>query len=201
MGDKDHDEGDDHHHDEDQSSVPDVVLSADHKGGEEGEDVLFKQRAKLYRFDSQNKEWRERGTGDAKLLKNKEGKVRLLMRRDKTYKICANHYVSPHMKLQENKSNDKSWIWNCPADYAEETPSEEIFAIRFANVDHTKEFKKGWEDAQKIMEKFLGPASPQKQKEGAASSTPPAATPTAAAAPASSASSDSNAAASPTKPS
>lgn len=52
-------------------------------------------RAKPLRFASENDlpEWKERGTGDVKLLKHKEkGTIRLLMRRDKTLKICANHY-------------------------------------------------------------------------------------------------------------
>lgn len=54
-----------------------------------------RRRAKLFRFASENDlpEWKERGTGDVKLLKHKEkGTIRLLMRRDKTLKICANHY-------------------------------------------------------------------------------------------------------------
>lgn len=50
-------------------------------------------RAKLFRFDRDSKEWKERGTGDVRLLKHKEnGKSRLVMRRDKTLKVCANHY-------------------------------------------------------------------------------------------------------------
>lgn len=55
----------------------------------------FLRRAKLYRFASENDppEWKERGTGDVKLLKHKEkGTIRLLMRRDRTLKICANHH-------------------------------------------------------------------------------------------------------------
>lgn len=37
--------------------------------------------------------WKERGVGTVKLLKHKEsGKVRLLMRQNKTLKICANHF-------------------------------------------------------------------------------------------------------------
>ncbi|NXW47430.1 RANG protein, partial [Nyctiprogne leucopyga] len=63
---------------------------------EEDEEELFKMRAKLFRFASENDlpEWKERGTGDVKLLKHKEkGTIRLLMRRDKTLKICANHYM------------------------------------------------------------------------------------------------------------
>lgn len=48
----------------------------------------------MYRFASENDppEWKERGTGDVKLLRHKEkGSIRLLMRRDRTLKICANH--------------------------------------------------------------------------------------------------------------
>lgn len=54
---------------------------------------FLSRRAKLFRFDRDSKAWKERGTGDVKLLKHKEtGKVRLVMRRDKTLKVCANHY-------------------------------------------------------------------------------------------------------------
>lgn len=50
-------------------------------------------RAKLFKFVKDSNEWKERGTGDVRLLKHKEnGKTRLVMRRDKTLKVCANHY-------------------------------------------------------------------------------------------------------------
>ena len=50
-------------------------------------------RAKLFRFDRDSREWKERGTGEVRLLKHKEnGRTRLVMRRDKTLKVCANHY-------------------------------------------------------------------------------------------------------------
>lgn len=50
-------------------------------------------RAKLFKFDRDSREWKERGTGDVRLLKHKENqKTRLVMRRDKTLKVCANHY-------------------------------------------------------------------------------------------------------------
>jgi hypothetical protein len=50
------------------------------------------RRAKLFRFDTDASEWKERGTGDVRLLQHKTtGKVRLVMRRDKTLKVCANH--------------------------------------------------------------------------------------------------------------
>ena len=66
------------------------------KTNEESEDCLFKMRAKLFRFfksSDDKSEWKERGTGDIRLLKHKESnKTRLVMRRDKTLKVCANHY-------------------------------------------------------------------------------------------------------------
>lgn len=50
------------------------------------------RKCKLYRFDQDAKEWKERGVGQAKFLKHKESKkTRFLMRQDKTLKIRANH--------------------------------------------------------------------------------------------------------------
>ena len=65
----------------------------DIKTNEESEECTFKMRAKLFKFDRESREWKERGTGDVRLLKHKENhKTRLVMRRDKTLKVCANHY-------------------------------------------------------------------------------------------------------------
>lgn len=103
---------------------------------EEDEEVEFKMRAKLFRFDKPAGEWKERGTGDVRLLKHKEtGKIRLLMRRDKTHKICANHYVAPELSLTMNVGSDRSWVWHVPADFAEGEARPELLAIRFANSE------------------------------------------------------------------
>ncbi|XP_042298095.1 ran-specific GTPase-activating protein isoform X4 [Sceloporus undulatus] len=105
---------------------------------EEDEEELFKMRAKLFRFASENDlpEWKERGTGDVKLLKHKEkGTIRLLMRRDKTLKICANHYITPLMELKPNAGSDRAWVWNTHADFADESPKPELLAIRFLNAE------------------------------------------------------------------
>ncbi|CAN4101862.1 unnamed protein product [Withania somnifera] len=60
--------------------------------GEENENPIIDLKAKLYRFDKDGNQWKERGAGTVKLLKHKEtGKVRLVMRQSKTLKICANH--------------------------------------------------------------------------------------------------------------
>ncbi|GMI83733.1 hypothetical protein HRI_002042600 [Hibiscus trionum] len=60
--------------------------------GEENEDAILDLMSKLYRFDKEGNQWKERGAGTVKLLKHKEtGKVRLVMRQSKTLKIFANH--------------------------------------------------------------------------------------------------------------
>ncbi|KAH0551183.1 single stranded nucleic acid binding protein [Trichoglossum hirsutum] len=111
------------------------------KTNEEQEEQTFKMRAKLFRFDRENREWKERGTGDVRLLKHKEnGRTRLVMRRDKTLKVCANHYVVPDMKLSPNVGSDRSWVWNATADVSEGEPEAQTLAIRFANSD-SKFFK------------------------------------------------------------
>ena len=70
-----------------------LTEKVDTKTNEELEEQTFKMRAKLFRFDRDTKEWKERGTGDVRLLRHQENhKTRLVMRRDKTLKVCANHY-------------------------------------------------------------------------------------------------------------
>jgi len=119
---------------------------------EEDEEILFQIRAKLYRFEDSDKEWKERGTGDLKLLQNKETKkIRVLMRRDKILKICANHLVSPKMQLKPNVGNDKSWVYFCPADFADEVPKQENLCVRFATLENAAKFKEAFEEAQKKM--------------------------------------------------
>lgn len=57
--------------------------------------VFYCRRVKFFRFDNvvEFLEWKERGIGDVKLFKYKViGLIRLLMRRDKIYKVCVNYY-------------------------------------------------------------------------------------------------------------
>ncbi|CDO94847.1 unnamed protein product [Kluyveromyces dobzhanskii CBS 2104] len=134
---------------------PVVTLEkVDVKTNEENEAVLFKVRAKLFRFDGEAKEWKERGTGDVKFLQHKETKkVRLLMRRDKTLKVCANHIISPEYVLKPNVGSDRSWVYACTADIAEGQAEAFTFAIRFGNKENADNFKKEFEKAQEINKK------------------------------------------------
>ncbi|CDP09214.1 unnamed protein product [Coffea canephora] len=123
--------------------------------GEEDEDAILDLKSKLYRFDKDGNQWKERGAGSVKLLKHKEtGKVRLVMRQSKTLKICANHLVGPTMTVQEHIGNDKSCVWHA-ADFADGELKDEMFCIRFASVENCRTF----------MERVQEVAESQRSKE------------------------------------
>ncbi|KAL4279059.1 hypothetical protein GQ457_03G043540 [Hibiscus cannabinus] len=114
--------------------------------GEENEDAILDLKSKLYRFDKDVNQWKERGAGTVKLLKHKEtGKVRLVMRQSKTLKICANHLVLPTMTVQEHAGNDKSCLWHA-ADFADGELKDELFCIRFPSVENCKTFMEMFEE-------------------------------------------------------
>ncbi|EYU29337.1 hypothetical protein ABFS82_05G137500 [Erythranthe guttata] len=124
--------------------------------GEENEDVLLDLKAKLYRFDKEGNQWKERGAGTVKLLKHKESaKVRLVMRQNKTLKICANHLVLSTMSVQEHQGNEKSCVWHA-ADFSDGELKDETFCIRFASVENCKSFKDKIEEIAESQSKESG---------------------------------------------
>ncbi|CAD0081983.1 unnamed protein product, partial [Aureobasidium vineae] len=130
-----------------------LTEKVDTKTHEESEEQTFKMRAKLFKFDRDSREWKERGTGEVRLLKHKEnGRTRLVMRRDKTLKVCANHYVVPDMKLSPNVGSDRSWVWNASADVSEGEPEAQTLAIRFGNSENANLFKEAFIKAQQENE-------------------------------------------------
>jgi len=144
------------------NEAPLVTEEVEVKTCEEDEEVLVVLKSKLYRMASEcdPPEWKERGTGLVKLLKHKETKkIRVLMRRDKTLKICANHYVHPAMKLEENVSSDRSWLYKTPVDYSDgSTGGEELLAIRFPSVENAQQFKEAFVAAQDEMQAIMDAA-------------------------------------------
>lgn len=158
---------DDHEHDHDHDEVenPDPhfepIISlppVQTKTLEEDEEELVKLRAKLFRYDAESepREWKERGTGDVKILRHKQlGTCRVLMRRDKTLKICANHYVLPYLELKPNCGSDRAWVWSTPSDFADEEPKPELLAIRFANAENAQKFQEAFDKAKKVMAERL----------------------------------------------
>ena len=68
-----------------------ISNKANLKTGNEDEDPIWIQKAKVYRF--RDDKWKERGNGYCKLLRHKETKrIRFLLRTEKTKKVSANFY-------------------------------------------------------------------------------------------------------------
>ncbi|RVE50991.1 hypothetical protein evm_004400 [Chilo suppressalis] len=124
----------------------------DQKTGEEDEIVLFEHRAKLLRFDTNGKEWKERGLGNIKLLVHKDNfqKVRLLMRREQIMKVCCNHALSKEMTFQKMPNMDKAVTW-CAKDFSDGELISETFCLRFKTVQTCDEFMEIVKSAQSKM--------------------------------------------------
>lgn len=170
-----HEQHDQHDHEEVENPDPhfEPIISlppVQTKTLEEDEEELVKLRAKLFRYDTEaeTREWKERGTGDVKILRHKQlGTCRVLMRRDKTLKICANHYVLPHIELKPNCGSDRAWVWNTPSDFADEEPKQELLAIRFANAENAQKFQEAFEEAKKLMSERLKSSGTTSEKDAA----------------------------------
>ena len=143
-------------------SLPEKI---DVKIGEEDEEVMFSHRSKLYHFVAEEKQWKERGIGDIKLLRNvTSGKMRVLMRRDQVLKLCANHQITTDMSLQPNAGSGRSWVWSTHADFSEGECKAERLAVRFKNEDIARQFKEKFEECQEML-KNQASLKPPLQKE------------------------------------
>uniref|UniRef100_A0A2K5LX03 RAN binding protein 2 n=1 Tax=Cercocebus atys TaxID=9531 RepID=A0A2K5LX03_CERAT len=130
--------------------LPDLVEVS---SGEENEQVVFSHRAKLYRYDKDVGQWKERGIGDIKILQNYDNKqVRIVMRRDQVLKLCANHRITPDMTLQNMKGTERVWVWTA-CDFADGERKVEHLAVRFKLQDVADSFKKIFDEAKTAQEK------------------------------------------------
>uniref|UniRef100_A0A5F9CHU6 RanBD1 domain-containing protein n=1 Tax=Oryctolagus cuniculus TaxID=9986 RepID=A0A5F9CHU6_RABIT len=130
--------------------LPDLVEVS---SGEENEQVVFSHRAKLYRYDKDVGQWKERGIGDIKILQNYDNKqVRIVMRRDQVLKLCANHRITPDMTLQNMKGTERVWVWTA-CDFADGERKIEHLAVRFKLQDVADSFKKIFDEAKVAQEK------------------------------------------------
>ncbi|XP_054963438.1 E3 SUMO-protein ligase RanBP2 isoform X3 [Pan paniscus] len=130
--------------------LPDLVEVS---SGEENEQVVFSHRAKLYRYDKDVGQWKERGIGDIKILQNYDNKqVRIVMRRDQVLKLCANHRITPDMTLQNMKGTERVWLWTA-YDFADGERKVEHLAVRFKLQDVADSFKKIFDEAKTAQEK------------------------------------------------
>lgn len=93
--------------------------------------TVFSQRAKLYRYDPDLKEWKERGVGEMKVLHHTgSGAYRLLLRREQVHKVVLNQLIIPSMDLTAMSMSPNARCW-AGMNHAEDTPKLEKLAVRF----------------------------------------------------------------------
>ena len=147
------DDDGDHIHFDPIVELPECI---DVRTGEEDEEVRFSHRAKLFRYDKETSQWKERGIGDIKLLYNPDNrKYRIVMRREQVLKVCANHYVSPDLTLRPNAGSAKSWVWMA-MDASEDKVQVEQLAVRFKMEETAQQFKEAVDAAQENMKTGRG---------------------------------------------
>lgn len=109
------------------------------------------RKVKSYRFT--DGEWKERGLGPIKLLEHKKTKkIRVLMRRDKTLKICANFYVQQESKVAEHAASEKACVFTA-MDCSDGDIAPELYnmCIKFGSADKRQQFTDAFNAAQKKM--------------------------------------------------
>lgn len=135
--------------------------------GEEEEEVKFKYRSKVFRWDKDTKEWKERGVGELKILFHPDNKTyRVLLRRDQVHKIACNHYITTDMVLEPMAKSETAITWFA-MDYSDDGEARvEKLAARFKLAETKDEFKRAFEEAQEFLR--TKPPSPQKPAQKAA---------------------------------
>ncbi|CAG2115300.1 unnamed protein product, partial [Medioppia subpectinata] len=134
--------------------------------GEEDEEPIYCQRAKLYRFDPNLKEWKERGIGDFKILKHKSKiRYRMILRREQILKIACNHYITPEITLNPMNTSETSVCWNA-VDFTDGSPVSEQFALKLKNKDLLKDFVKLFEECKSSLESSEVYNSDNEEKSG-----------------------------------
>ncbi|CAF1360143.1 unnamed protein product [Adineta steineri] len=130
---------------------PIVKLSAvEVKTGEEDENILFCERAKLCRFDAKANQMKERGTGEIKILQHKTTKIyRILMRREQVLNLCANHQITSQIELKPHQGSRNTYAW--PAmDFVDGEGKHETLCIRFQTGEQTKNFAEVFNEAKEM---------------------------------------------------
>lgn len=119
-------------------ALPDEIVVST---GEENETKLFGERGKLYRYDSTNKEWKERGVGEVKVLHHPEkNSYRVLLRREQIHKLVLNMGIGSDFQLSPMKQSDKAFCW-VGSNFADESDGAvESLSVRFKNGQLAQKF-------------------------------------------------------------
>ncbi|KAL0177161.1 hypothetical protein M9458_026055, partial [Cirrhinus mrigala] len=121
--------------------------------GEEDEEILFKERTKLYRWDRELNQWKERGVGDIKILCHPMKKrYRVVMRREQVLKVCANHTISQSIELKPMNTSANALVWTA-TDYSGTKGDGKVeqLAAKFKTPELAESFRRAFTDCQSRM--------------------------------------------------
>ncbi|KAF4105397.1 E3 SUMO-protein ligase RanBP2-like isoform X2 [Onychostoma macrolepis] len=128
-------------------SLPEVEV----RSGEEDEEILYKERAKLYRWDRELNQWKERGVGDIKILYHPVKKrYRVVMRREQVLKVCTNHTINQSIELKPMNTSANALVWTA-TDHSEGDGKVEQLAARFKTPELAESFRRVFTDCQSRM--------------------------------------------------
>ncbi|XP_065594359.1 ranBP2-like and GRIP domain-containing protein 3 [Cyrtonyx montezumae] len=118
--------------------------------GEEAEKVLHSQRVKLFRFDPNRSQWKQRGVGSLKILKNGVNVKVVLMQREQVLKVCANHWRTATVNLKELSGSGKAWMWMA-CDFSDGNAKLGQLAAKFRTAEQAEEFMQKFEECQQLL--------------------------------------------------
>lgn len=115
--------------------------------GEEEETTLCSAKVKVYLFDGDNKEWKERGIGLAKINQSAKdpSKSRIVIRHDVTKKVLINHRLSENALVGQGKA-PRTFQLSVPDDGGK----LQIYLLKCSNDES---FDDIWTNLQQIVNK------------------------------------------------
>lgn len=112
---------------------------------EDKSETLFKARSKLYLWDKEAKEWKERGLGNITIIKDGvTQKIKVVHTQEQTFKLRAFFYVYGDTLCQLKKMETvKNAFCFSAIDYSDDVKNPQIrqFGIRFNKEEEMKNFE------------------------------------------------------------
>ncbi|XP_076112792.1 uncharacterized protein LOC143080689 isoform X3 [Mytilus galloprovincialis] len=130
--------------------LPDLV---DTKTGEEDFEEMFRQRAKLFRFDKEANQWKEKGLGKMKILRHLvNSRYRLILRREQVLKLACNQWLTAEISFKPLPTSETSWCW-VGQDFSDNELVIEQLAIKFKTIELAQQFKQVIDTCQNEIRK------------------------------------------------
>ncbi|XP_065603127.1 E3 SUMO-protein ligase RanBP2-like [Cyrtonyx montezumae] len=118
--------------------------------GEEAEKVPYSQRVKLFRFDPDRSQWKQRGAGSLKILENGVNVKVVVMQREQVLKVCANHWRTTTVNLKVLSGSGKAWMWMA-CEFSDGNAKLGQLAAKFRTAEQAEEFKQKFEECQQLL--------------------------------------------------